>query len=188
MGRAKDTKVALAKALAERMLDDPIEKISVKSITDKCGLNRQTFYYHFNDIYDLAQWMYLQDVAEALEESLSYEHWDEALEAFLEAIGKDSACHNALYDSEAYYSELRRKFLDITSQMVDPLVSKQFEHFNQLDEGYRNFLERMYGLVLFEYVERRARGIAFSTDDSFVQHWSRCLEEQRLGMIAMGRK
>jgi len=35
--------------------DRPIEKISIKSITDLAGLNRGTFYLHYLDIYDLLE-------------------------------------------------------------------------------------------------------------------------------------
>jgi len=35
--------------------DIPIEKISIKKITDLAGLNRGTFYLHYLDIYDLLE-------------------------------------------------------------------------------------------------------------------------------------
>ncbi len=38
--------------LANRM---PIEKISVTQITEECGVNRNTFYYHYRDVYDLVE-------------------------------------------------------------------------------------------------------------------------------------
>jgi len=34
-------------------MDTPIEKITIKMITDRAGLNRGTFYLHYTDIYDL---------------------------------------------------------------------------------------------------------------------------------------
>ena len=35
--------------------DKPIEKISIKMITNRAGLNRSTFYLHYTDIYDLLE-------------------------------------------------------------------------------------------------------------------------------------
>ena len=32
-------------------------KITIQNVTDHCGLNRQTFYYHFKDMYDLLNWI-----------------------------------------------------------------------------------------------------------------------------------
>ena len=41
------TKRALAQSLKKIAGKKEINKITITDITDKCGLNRQTFYYHF---------------------------------------------------------------------------------------------------------------------------------------------
>ena len=39
-----------------RLLDErPLNKISVKDIVEDCGINRNTFYYHFTDIPALVE-------------------------------------------------------------------------------------------------------------------------------------
>ena len=39
-----------------RLLDErPVNKISVKDIVEDCGINRNTFYYHFSDIPELVE-------------------------------------------------------------------------------------------------------------------------------------
>ena len=43
----------LADALESCMRDAPLEKITVRQITDTCGVSRQTFYRNFTDKYDL---------------------------------------------------------------------------------------------------------------------------------------
>ncbi len=50
------TKEAIAQALEGLLEKRGIEKITVKDIVAECGINRQTFYYHFHDIYDLMEW------------------------------------------------------------------------------------------------------------------------------------
>lgn len=50
------TKNALAEALLELMRTKRLDRISVKEISEVCGLNRHTFYYHFRDIDDLLNW------------------------------------------------------------------------------------------------------------------------------------
>ena len=61
------TKRALASALKKLMEKNTLDKISVKDITDLCGLNRQTFYYHFHDTYALLEWLYLDDTKDIRE-------------------------------------------------------------------------------------------------------------------------
>ena len=43
------TKKAIAEGLKELCHHKDFNKISVRDITEQCGLNRQTFYYHFQD-------------------------------------------------------------------------------------------------------------------------------------------
>lgn len=58
---AQMTKLALAQSLKQLMADRTLDKITVKEIVARCGVNRQTFYYHFRDIYDLLDWMFINE-------------------------------------------------------------------------------------------------------------------------------
>ena len=58
MADSNITKRALALALKELIKTHPIEKISVGNICDVCGMNRKSFYYHFQDKYELINWIY----------------------------------------------------------------------------------------------------------------------------------
>jgi len=57
------TKQFLAKSLVQLMAKTPLDKISVTDITNNCGLNRHTFYYHFKDKQDLVCWIFDWDIA-----------------------------------------------------------------------------------------------------------------------------
>ena len=56
------TEYRLANALKELMSQDKsLDDISVTLLTKKCKINRQTFYYHFHDIYDLLTLVFLNE-------------------------------------------------------------------------------------------------------------------------------
>ena len=55
---ASSTKEALGNALKKMLAVKPIDKITVKDLVEECGVNRQTFYYHFDDVYDLLEWVF----------------------------------------------------------------------------------------------------------------------------------
>ncbi len=55
------TKKALADSLKKLLETKALEKITVKELVEDCGVNRQTFYYHFRDIYDLLDWIFATD-------------------------------------------------------------------------------------------------------------------------------
>lgn len=44
------------------------DKITINDITEKCGINRQTFYYHFHDIYELIEWICETDADHVLKQ------------------------------------------------------------------------------------------------------------------------
>ncbi|MDY0289385.1 MAG: TetR/AcrR family transcriptional regulator C-terminal domain-containing protein [Sphaerochaeta sp.] len=55
------TKLALAQSLKQLMAERTLDKITVKEVVARCGVNRQTFYYHFRDIYHLLDWMFANE-------------------------------------------------------------------------------------------------------------------------------
>lgn len=64
---------SLKKALSKKTLD----KITIKEITDDCGIKRQTFYYHFQDIYDLLEWVFLQEGQQIIDEENLCDTWQD---------------------------------------------------------------------------------------------------------------
>ncbi|MDO5118274.1 MAG: TetR family transcriptional regulator [Eggerthellaceae bacterium] len=187
MKKNGDTKKAMANALRECMQTSPIDRISIKEITDVCGLNRQTFYYHFKDIYDLIKWMYVYDINEAMAETHEGETNEEMLRRLLHVFDKDRECHLAVYNSRNYYPNLRLEIIGSLTERLSPVFEPSFDHLG-FDDDYREFLRRMYALVIFEFIERRARGNAFSSIDSFVESWFRTIESQFRGELLRPNK
>lgn len=58
------TKRALRESLRKELDTKPFDKITVRDITEACGVSRMTFYYHFGDIYDLIEYIMRQTVYE----------------------------------------------------------------------------------------------------------------------------
>ena len=59
------TKQAIKASFLKLLDEQPLNKISVRSITADCGLNRNSFYYHFQDIPALLEEI-IRDAADAL--------------------------------------------------------------------------------------------------------------------------
>lgn len=58
MPESKNTKHVLAQALKQLMAVHPFAKISVGDICAHCSMSRKSFYYHFQDKYDLMNWIF----------------------------------------------------------------------------------------------------------------------------------
>lgn len=93
------TKEALAAALKQMMEIKPIGKITVKDIVEICGVNRQTFYYHFDDVYDLLEWVFEDDANRVLPSEVVYERWRDDVMLFFEYLYENRAFALNVYNS-----------------------------------------------------------------------------------------
>ena len=93
------TKKALAASLVKLLSLKPRDKVTVKDIIEDCGVNRQTFYYHFKDIYDLVDWIFLQMASEYLEGKETYETWQQGFTQILCGILKNRKLIMNAYNS-----------------------------------------------------------------------------------------
>lgn len=73
------TKLALSTALKEVMLIIPFDKITIHDVTEKAGVSRNTFYYHFYDINELLEWTYAHEIVIDLEAFRQLDNWKEGL-------------------------------------------------------------------------------------------------------------
>ncbi len=80
------TKQALEASLKKMMLKKPLDKITIQDLTADCGISRMAFYYHFKDIYDLIEWVCVEDASRALQGKKSYDTWHEGLLQIFEAV------------------------------------------------------------------------------------------------------
>lgn len=74
---AQTTKKAIASSLKKLLAEKTLDKITVIDITNDCEVNRQTFYYHFKDIYDLVEWIYTSEASRALGNKKTYDTWQQ---------------------------------------------------------------------------------------------------------------
>ena len=68
------TKKAIAEGMKELTKKKSFDKITVSDITEICGLNRQTFYYHFQDKYELVNWIFYNDIISIVTDDLTYDN------------------------------------------------------------------------------------------------------------------
>ena len=76
---SEQTRQALAEALKELMAQKPVDKITIHDLTERCGIRRQNFYYHFEDVYDLMRWMFEEEADSLLRQHEGTLLWQEGL-------------------------------------------------------------------------------------------------------------
>ena len=83
------TKRAMAQSLKKILVVKELDKITITDITNDCGINRQTFYYHFKDIYDLLEWIFANEVVEKIEKETTIETWQDNFKYVLDYMLKN---------------------------------------------------------------------------------------------------
>lgn len=111
MSGANITKKAIAKGFKELMEHKTFDKITVSDITQHCGLNRQTFYYHFTDKYALLNWIYYNEIINEFITDLTLDNWGEHLLRAAQIVQKDIKFYrNAFLTASG--DEFRRYFFE----------------------------------------------------------------------------
>ena len=119
---SQTTKRALEASLKKLLLVKPLNKITINDITEDCGVNRMTFYYHFKDIYDLVDWIMVEDAAKALEGRQSFENWTDAFLDILRQVQD-----NKVLVMNVYRSVSREQVEQYLYKLLDPMLREFME-------------------------------------------------------------
>lgn len=66
-GQLKDR---IAAAFLTLIKQKNVDKISVKDLAEHCQISRQTFYYHYQDILEVVEWIFHRRMEDLLAKSL----------------------------------------------------------------------------------------------------------------------
>ena len=61
------------------MTQKPLNRITVAEIMRGCGMARQHFYYHFDDVYDAVRWIFEEEAVALLREHEGVMLWQDGL-------------------------------------------------------------------------------------------------------------
>ena len=154
------TKRALEASLKKLLLEKPLHKITVSDITDDCGINRMTFYYHFKDIYDLVEWSCQEDASRALAGKKTYETWQQGLLQIFEAVQENKAFILNVYRSVSR-EQVENYLYKLTYQLLIGVVHEQAAGMSVREED-QDFIATVYkyafvGLML-DWIKNDMKG------------------------------
>lgn len=118
------TKQAIANGFKDLMHEKRFDKITISDITSRCHLNRQTFYYHFRDKYDLLTWIYHEEAICFLSQDMTFDNWSDRIYKMLQVMKKNDYFYiNAFKSSgseefESYvHHAIKQMFLNVIDSM-----------------------------------------------------------------------
>ena len=77
-----DMKEMIARAAAELMMDGNTRKLTVTDIVDKCQITRQTFYYHFDGIPQMIEWIFQKRLDQLIDETWTMDDPEAGIRSF----------------------------------------------------------------------------------------------------------
>ncbi len=139
------TKRALEQSLKNLLLKKPLTKITVGDITEDCGINRMTFYYHFKDIYDLVEWSCLEDAKRALKEKKTYDTWQQGFLQIFKAVQENKPFILNVY--RCVHREQVEKYLQpLVDQLLLNVINDEAAGITVRDED-KQFIAQVYSYM-----------------------------------------
>lgn len=136
------TKQALTASFIKLLNEMPLDKITVKHVVEDCGVNRNTFYYHYQDIFAM-----LAEIFNDEAERITKKYWDNMdwkgalIEGTQFAIENKRAIQHVF--SSAYRSYFDRYLDKVVGDIMHQFVLRQAEGLHVQDSDLL-LVERFY--------------------------------------------
>lgn len=170
--KGQDTKQRLADSLKMLMQQRSFEKITIQNITDAAGFIRPTFYNHFQDKYQVVEWIFEQEVIHSARAYFAAEKYKEGIRGMLEEM----KANQGFYVSAAKISG-QNAFRDVIFQSFRTLIEEVlYSRMQQCTDLPRLFqpevLAEYYAnaetFLLMKWLEN---DMSFGVDDMEKAHW-----------------
>ena len=149
---SKTTKLALEASLKKMLLKKPLDKIT---ITEDCGFNRMTFYYHFKDIYDLVEWSCVEEAAKILDGKKEYDTWQQGFLQIFQAV-----LENKTFIMNVYHSVSREQveiyLYKVTYNLLIGVVEEKAEEMRVREEDKQfiaNFFKFAFVGLMLDWIK-----------------------------------
>ncbi len=138
-----NTKKMFATSLKKLLEKKPLSKISVSEIVSDCGVNRKTFYYHFENINELLKWMLRQEAIEVVKAMDMNSDYEKSILFVLDYIDKNEEIIKNIYSIGK--NELRQFFYaDFMEIMRSVIENAMHDAKISLPDDFTDFLVKFY--------------------------------------------
>ncbi|MDO4677155.1 MAG: TetR-like C-terminal domain-containing protein [Blautia sp.] len=140
------TKKAIKSTFLELLNQKTLDKITVKDIVETCGINRNTFYYYYADIYDLLEQLFREEAERVLADSCENSgFYEEFIRTASIVLGYRQAVIH-LYNSSR--KELLERYLkEVTFALVSRFVKKAAKGHSVTEEDIQ-YITHFYGYAI----------------------------------------
>jgi len=120
------TKKAIRNSFVKLLNEKPLSQITIRDIVDDCGVNRNTFYYYFQDLPQLIEMIVDEEADRIMKEYPTIESIEECLEAAMGFAMENRRAVMHIYNSvnrDIYEQYQWRVFEHVVTAYVDGILS-----------------------------------------------------------------
>lgn len=137
-------KVLIVQAFKQLIQKKSIDKITVKELCEICEINRQTFYNHFSDLFDIFKYLFQEELFAEIAQNRTFENWCGGFLATLNYLKRNSKMIWHVYES-SYRLEANTFFTRISNRLLEDVVDECMESLDKvLEEADRRFIVNFY--------------------------------------------
>ena len=149
---ANITKRALAASLKKRLAQTTLDKITIQQLVDDAEVSRKTFYYHFQDVYDLLEWLLVDEGKRVLEGNITADTWQKGLGNVMDHLQENHTI--ILNNFRSAQSDINYLKIHVT-KLIFPLMERIFDEqpgHERVAQEDREFILKFYSLGVVELV------------------------------------
>lgn len=133
-----------------------IDKMTVKEICELSEVNRQTFYNHFQDIFDIFKYIFQEEIFTEIAQNRTFETWCGGFLATLNYLKRNSKMVLHVYES-SYRQEANTFFTRLSNRLLEDVVEECIERRGTSvnDEDRRfivNFYRHVFNGLMMDWV------------------------------------
>lgn len=121
-----------------------LDKITVKGLCEHCDVNRQTFYNHFTDIFDIFKFVFYEEITTEIAQNRTFETWSGGFLATMNYLKKNANMILHVYYS-SYMPEAFAFFSNLSNRLLDDVVEECVKKLGvKLMDKDRSFIVNFY--------------------------------------------
>lgn len=142
-----DTKDKIKKTFLELLEQRPLSQITVKDIVSECGVNRNSFYYHYADLPSLVEDVITEEADKIMDKYDSFESIEKCLDAVLEFSMSHRKAALHLFNSNS-----QDIFVHYFMQISDEVIRRYFDELcrdRKIDPEDKELIIHYYKCLIF---------------------------------------
>ncbi len=158
-----DKKKMISEMYLELLKVKPGDKITVKMLIDECGLSRQTFYYHFQDIMDVVEYTLKRILDEIVVNCSRIDDSKQAIMLILDTVDQNRGLISKL-ENTSRSKECERFVADGIHRVMEELLERKPSNIENIKPGDLQFVLSFFSYGILGIVnDHVVRGEKFDT-------------------------